>query len=184
MTSVHEAKIIAVESAFAEILDAVVGITDTQVRESSLLPGWTRGHVLSHLARNADGNRNIVEGALYDEEREQYPGGAEQRAADIAEGANKSAPALVADLVEAQKRLVAPWRSLTPEQWSRTGVWLSAGRRTIDNGLRARRRELLVHLVDLNLCVRPADLPPEFVAEQRTWLTEYRTTETWPDAPW
>jgi len=29
--------------------------TDADVRAPSLLPGWTRGHVLSHIARNADG---------------------------------------------------------------------------------------------------------------------------------
>ena len=28
--------------------------TDSWARQPSLLPGWTRGHVLSHLARNAD----------------------------------------------------------------------------------------------------------------------------------
>jgi maleylpyruvate isomerase len=28
---------------------------EADVRAPSLLPGWTRGHVLSHIARNADG---------------------------------------------------------------------------------------------------------------------------------
>ena len=40
-----------------------------------------------HLARNADGVRGMVEGAIAGEEREQYPHGAEGRAADIDAGA-------------------------------------------------------------------------------------------------
>jgi hypothetical protein len=109
---------------------------------------------------------------------------------ETTEGPARHAPAFGlisarnADLVRAQKRLVAAWRALTPELWSRTGVWLSAGRRTIDNGLGARRRELLVHLVDLDLGVRPVDLPPDFLAEVRTWRVEHRTIQTWPDARW
>jgi maleylpyruvate isomerase len=184
MGSDHEPAIVAVEAAFDLLLDAVGDITMSKLRAPSLLPGWTRAHVITHLARNADGNRNIVEGALNGEEREQYPGGAEQRAREIEAGTLRSADELISDLVETQSRLVACWRALAPEQWSRTGVWLAAGRRTIDAGLKARRRELLVHLVDLDVGVRPQDLPSDFVAEERIWLAEYRTTQTWPDAPW
>ena len=34
---------------------AVRGLTDDAARAPSRLPGWTRGHVLTHLARNAEG---------------------------------------------------------------------------------------------------------------------------------
>src|ERR1035441_5721059 len=42
-------------AATARLLATSAGFTDAQVREPSLLPGWTRGHGLSHVARNADG---------------------------------------------------------------------------------------------------------------------------------
>src|SRR5215472_16842111 len=38
-------------------------LTDADVREPSLLPGWTRGHVLTHLARNAEGGVRLLEWA-------------------------------------------------------------------------------------------------------------------------
>lgn len=182
--STHEQEIVAVESAFGQLLDGLADVSDALVRGPSYLPGWTRGHILTHLARNADGNRNIVEGALHGEERQQYPGGSSQRAGEVEAGASRNAAKQMADLVQSQRELVAAWRLLTPEQWSSTGVWLIAGRRMIDVGLRARRREVLVHLIDLDVGVSPSDLPADFLDEQRVWLAEHRTVETWPDAPW
>ena len=37
---------------------------------------------------------------------------------------------------------------------------------------------------DLDMGVGPSDLPAAFIDEQRVWLAEHRTVETWPDAPW
>ena len=36
-------------------------------------PGWTVGHVLAHLARNADGHTRRLEGALKGREVARYP---------------------------------------------------------------------------------------------------------------
>ena len=184
MASLHEPEIVAVESDFDQLVSSLTGVTDATVREPSYLPGWTRGHVLTHLARNADGNRNMVEGALNGEEREQYPGGADRRTGEIETGASRSAGELISDLVESQHRLVLAWRRLTPEQWSSTGVWLSTGRRPITASLGSRRREVLVHLVDLDVGVHPTQLPADFLEHEHEWLVEHRTVETWPDAPW
>ena len=38
----------------------------------SLLPGWSRGHVLTHLARNADGAVNLLTWARTGVETPQY----------------------------------------------------------------------------------------------------------------
>jgi maleylpyruvate isomerase len=32
----------------------IAGLTDDQARAPSLLPGWSVGHVLTHIARNGD----------------------------------------------------------------------------------------------------------------------------------
>ncbi|MFM8776484.1 MAG: maleylpyruvate isomerase N-terminal domain-containing protein, partial [Actinomycetota bacterium] len=40
--------------AHQRLLTALGSLTDDQCREDSLLPNWSRGHVLTHLARNAD----------------------------------------------------------------------------------------------------------------------------------
>jgi maleylpyruvate isomerase len=174
MDDVHASRIAAVEDAFQRVLETVERMTVEDARGDSRLPGWTRGHVITHLARNADGNRNIVEGALANQERSQYPGGAEQRVSEIEAGAGRAPNVLIDDLRDSQGLLVAAWRQLPDEAWQCTGVWLTAGRRPVDAGPRARRRELLVHLVDLDLGVHPEDLPEDFLAEHSDWLREHR----------
>ena len=184
MTRSHTAYLAAVDDAFALVRAGVDGLTGGAARAPSLLPDWSRGHVITHLARNADGNRNMVEGALAGEEREQYPGGADRRAADIEAGAGRSAADLLEDLRSSQVALVAAWHELPDDGWQRIGLSFALGARPISNGLESRRRELLVHLVDLDLGFDPTDLPPDFVAEQAAWLREFRTVTTWPGAPW
>jgi maleylpyruvate isomerase len=126
----------------------------------------------------------MVDGAIVGEERKQYPGGARQRAEDIEAGARRVARVVVEDFCASQDALTDAWRRVPENAWTRSGVWLATGRQPIEAGLRARRRELLVHLVDLDLGVRPDHLPEDFLVEQADWLREYRTRETWPDAPW
>ena len=72
----------------------------------SLLPGWSVGHVLTHLARNADSHLRMLAG------EPQYPGGAEQREADIAVGAGRPWAELLADLRAAHERLDAAWSAV------------------------------------------------------------------------
>ncbi len=55
---------------------------------------WTVGHVLTHLARNAESHVRMLEGATMGEALEQYAGGYDQRAADIEAGADRSAHVL------------------------------------------------------------------------------------------
>jgi maleylpyruvate isomerase len=59
-------------AATQRLQDTVAGLTDQQAREPSLLPGWSRGHVLTHLARNADSLRNLLIWARTGVETPQY----------------------------------------------------------------------------------------------------------------
>jgi maleylpyruvate isomerase len=176
--------IAAADRAGSLVLASVTGLTTEQARAASRLPGWSRGHLLTHLARNADGVRGMVEGAIAGEERAQYPHGARGREGDIDAGADREPAALVADFETSDRALVDAWRRMPDDAWTRTGSWLVAGRQPMDYTLRSRRRELLVHWVDLGLGATPADLPDDFVEVERDWLLEHRTTDTWPDAPW
>jgi maleylpyruvate isomerase len=47
-------------TATDELLGQISGLAEADVREPSLLPGWTRGHVLSHLARDAEGGTRLL----------------------------------------------------------------------------------------------------------------------------
>ena len=57
------------------LLATVDGLDDAALRQPSRLPGWTRAHVLTHIARNADGLVNLVTWARTGEETPMYAGG-------------------------------------------------------------------------------------------------------------
>ncbi len=63
-----------IEPATARLRQTAAGLSDDQAREPSLLPGWSRGHVLTHIARNADSLRNLLIWARTGVETPQYSG--------------------------------------------------------------------------------------------------------------
>ncbi len=76
-------------AAQAALNETLKGLTDDVARRPSRLPGWSAGHLLSHVARNADSVVWRLEGAARGELRDQYPGGLEQRRDDIEAGAGR-----------------------------------------------------------------------------------------------
>jgi maleylpyruvate isomerase len=124
-----EAELAGVDDALSRVMAAVEAMSDDEARQPSRLPGWTRGHVMTHLARNADGLRNLAEGALAHEERVMYPGGAEQRAADIDAGAARPVDELRDDLAQAHATLVETWTHLSADEYLETdAAWLAEHR--------------------------------------------------------
>ncbi|MBO0806817.1 MAG: maleylpyruvate isomerase family mycothiol-dependent enzyme, partial [Actinobacteria bacterium] len=87
-----------VRLATGRLLDSASSLSDADARGASLLPGWSRGHVLTHLARNADAQRRMISGAVTGQRVQQYPGGARGRAREIEDGAHRPAAELLADL--------------------------------------------------------------------------------------
>src|SRR5262245_1123799 len=69
--------------ATGRLVTTAAALTDAQTREPSLLPGWTRGHVLTHIARNADGLANLLGWARTGRETPMYAS-ADSRRADLA----------------------------------------------------------------------------------------------------
>jgi maleylpyruvate isomerase len=177
------AELAAVDRAFEEFLAAIIALRDDDVRAPSLLPGWTRAHVLSHVARSGEADALTVDGAVRGEVLDKYPGGDEQRTRDIEAGVDRGADALRADVVATQSQLNAAWARVQDGMWDRE-TRTPAGPRSVAGTVHARRREILVHLVDLDAGVRAGALPPDYVAADLEWLRRFRTRETWPDAPW
>jgi maleylpyruvate isomerase len=130
---------------------ALAGLTDAQARRPTLLPNWTVGHVLTHLARNADANTGMVLGAQRGEIYPQYPGGTAQREADIAAGQGRPAAELVADLSGAHERLEAAWADTSEEVWATGVARTTAALRAIAHTVYLRWREAEVHSADLAL---------------------------------
>ncbi len=127
------------------------GLTDELARRPSLLPDWTIGHLVTHLARNADANCGMAEGAQRGDIAPMYPGGMAQRESDIATGQGRPAAELLADLTAAHQRLERAWSSTTDEVWTIGLSRTFGGIRSIAFTVSMRWREVEVHLADLGL---------------------------------
>src|SRR5450631_4040107 len=82
-------------SAHVALASTIEALTDEVARRPSLLPDWSVGHVLTHLARNADSVVRRLQAAAEGRVVDQYAGGAEGRKQDIEAGAGRPAGALV-----------------------------------------------------------------------------------------
>ena len=149
------------------LLDRVAGLTDEQARAPSLLPDWAVGHVLTHIARNADSVVRRLEGAERGQIVDQYPGGYAGRAADIAAGAGRPASELLDDLAESATRLEAVCLSFPEVAWERPTRGVNGAERPARTMMLERWREVEVHHADLGLGYRISDWPAELIDE---WL--------------
>ena len=134
---------------------------DDDVRAPSLLPDWSRGHVLTHLARNADGGRRLLTWARTGVETPEYPSMA-ARAAEIEAGAGRAAAELVADLRESADRFAAAYRRMPAAAWNRRVRWTRGNEHPAARAADARLTEVLVHHVDLGAGYAPAHWPADF----------------------
>jgi maleylpyruvate isomerase len=141
----------------------VAGLIDDDARRPSLLPGWSVGHVLTHLARNADSHVRLLEAAARGEVADQYAGGAVSRAADIEAGAGRPAAELGADVAGSAARLEAAWDSAPDHAWRGQGRMVGGIVDLADLPFR-RWREVEIHHADLGLRYGPGDWPEEYVA--------------------
>ncbi|UGY94981.1 maleylpyruvate isomerase family mycothiol-dependent enzyme [Streptomyces gobiensis] len=161
--------------AAAGKLDAAEGAAETAaVTEPSLLPGWTRGHVLTHLARNADALVNVLQG------RPMYAS-AEARDADIESGADRPLAVQLDDIRTSAARLDRAMAALTGDQWQRT-VELRNGVTDLAASIPFRRQiEVELHHVDLGIGYTVDDLPGGFV--DRELANMARRFSGHPDVP-
>jgi maleylpyruvate isomerase len=150
--------------ASARLLATLDGLDDATARRPSRLPGWTVGHVVTHLARNADSHVRMLEGATAGTVTDQYEGGLDGRAAEIAAGAGRPAAALVSDLNRAIDDLDATWGRVPVEVWAIGHGRMGNGELCPCAEMPARRwREVEIHRVDLGLGAEPADWPDAYV---------------------
>jgi len=172
MTSIDD-ELAAVDRAWDVVHGSIAGITDQQARGASRLPGWTRGHVLTHYARSADGVRGCAESAARGEPAVQYPDGLDGRERAIEAGSGRPVAELLSDATASQAALMTTWRHLPSDAWDVVAE-VPTGQRSIAELVSVRRRELLVHLVDLDIGVEPADLPHDYLDVDAEWLAEFR----------
>ena len=144
------------------LLASLDGLTDEVAAGPSLLPGWSVGHVLTHIARNADSFVRLTAAAVDGRVVPQYEGGMAARNAEIEAGAGRSAVALVADVRESAAALDACWASAPESVWAFTGE-TALGPALLSELPVRRWREVTVHRSDLGLGSTPADWPNTYV---------------------
>jgi maleylpyruvate isomerase len=159
----HVRDLASVRDATERLLSAAAKLDNVSVAEPSRLPGWSRGHVLAHLARNADALVNVLEG------RPMYASG-DARDNDIERDAPRALDVQLTDVRESAARFQEA--GAAPADWSRT-VELRNG--VTDSAARVPFRrwiEVELHHVDLGIGYELEDLPEEFVAREIDFLTD------------
>jgi maleylpyruvate isomerase len=134
---------------------------ELDIAAPSLLPGWTRGHVITHIARNADGYVNLLTWARTGVETPMYAS-FERRNEEIVEGAGRPLDVQLADLEASAARFAAAVDAMTPPAWDAQVRHMTGRILTPGQVMWARWREIEVHHVDLNARYRPADWPEAF----------------------
>lgn len=146
----------------------------------SLLAGWTRAHVLTHIARNADAMINLLTWARTGTETPAYPGAA-ARDADIAAGAARTPDEIRADVVATSDRLADVVRRLPEAAWSAPVRNAQGGAITAAAVPWMRAREVWIHAVDLDVGASFKDLP---IPMRRALVADVVTMlETRPGCP-
>ncbi|MER6051558.1 maleylpyruvate isomerase family mycothiol-dependent enzyme [Streptomyces sp. BHT-5-2] len=159
----------AVHEATDRLLISLGKLDDAAVGEPSLLAGWTRGHVLAHLARNADALTNLLTWARTGVRTPMYASAA-ARDGDIERGADRPLAAHLEDLRESTARFEAAAEAV-PEDRRAFQVEMRNGvvERTDRLALR-RLAEVELHHVDLGVGYSVDQLPPAFVDSELDFL--------------
>lgn len=147
------------------VVATAASLVDEEVSAPSLCEGWSRGHVLTHIARNADALARVcavaadgVAGSMYDSD--------DARDREIEAGAARPAAEQAADVRESAARLSARLDSLGAEHAAVKVPRTPDGARRITVGYVPflRLRELVYHHVDLDAGYTFASAPDDVVA--------------------
>lgn len=153
----------ALRKSEARMLAKVAPLDDATMVRPSLLPGWTVAHVLTHLARNADSHRRRTRAATEGVMVDQYPGGLEERAAEIEAGSGRPAETIIADVRSATDRLLEAWSDVPAYAWANITRDATGRERPLHELPTRRILEVEVHLVDLGIGFTHRDWPDDFV---------------------
>lgn len=156
--------LLACAASHARLVADVANMSENNVREPSRLPNWSRAHLITHLARNADSFSWLVDGARLGERRQQYPE-VGMRDRDIAAGSTRSKSELYEDLALALEGLEVAWSKLGDDQWTIVQDG-SSGELEMSEIVFRRLREVEIHHVDLDVGYSASDWPALYVEEE------------------
>ena len=141
-----------VTTATQRLLGDTIRVGDEDWRGPSRLPEWSRGHVATHIARQADGIVRLTEWARTGERQDMYAS-AEQRTADIEAGSGRTGLELQIDLDTSAGRLGDAFEALNEAAGGWDAVVELRGGLQVPARLLplSRLLEVVVHHADLDI---------------------------------
>ena len=167
-----------IDQATQRLLDAARVITEPDMRSPSLLPGWSRAHVIAHLAGGADAMRNLLGGVRADRDRpgQDRPGrdrpgrdraayaSAAARDAAIESGAARTTAELTTWLADSAMAFRTVTRRLPDDCWQVPVQMLDSAPFPAGELLVRRLVEVELHHCDLGIGYGAAQWPAAFGA--------------------
>jgi len=150
-------------SADSSLLDDLRS-TELDPSSPSQLDGWTIGHLLTHIARNADSVVRRLKGCAEHVAVTQYEGGPEGRAAEIEAGATRSYVELVDDVAVSAAAIPVIVSQLDDAAFDFMTFPVSGPAQDGLTVLRRRSREVHLHHSDLGIGFTASSWP--------SWLVE------------
>lgn len=138
-------------------------LSDADLDGDSLLPGWSRRHVVAHVGYNARAIARLVEWAATGVETPMYPS-VEIRNHEIDFGATLSPIALRNLFDHSAVHLNVEWRDLPADNWHHKVKTVQGRTVPAEETVWMRTREVWVHAVDLDNGATFRDIPEPVLA--------------------
>lgn len=146
-----------------QLLSVVDDLDDSLFAAPCVLPGWTRSHLIGHLALNARSHVHLLACAAKGEVGEQYAGGAAGRRDAIDEASQWSPDQARRELRRSVYELEGAWAGASATAWQGTGMNTSGAVLAMHDLPFLRWREVVVHLTDLDVGIGHDTWPPAYV---------------------
>jgi maleylpyruvate isomerase len=157
--------IAACRASHRVLLAGLAPLSDDDFRVPSLLPGYSRGHVVTHIANKTKAHVLVFGGPAVGEVRRLHPDGYDPDLAADRAAAGRTAAELRFTLMQGFELLEATWDALDETFWDRQGM-MTAGLRTMREIVSHHLRNVEVHHVDLDIGHRPSDWPAILVESE------------------
>lgn len=150
--------LVTARAGTAYFAQRLAGLDDAELDADTLLAGWTRRHVIAHVAHNAAALSRLLDWAATGLETPMYES-AEQRGREIDDGARLGGEELRNMFATNSARLDEKWRRLEPSAWDAVVRTVQGRMVPASETVWMRVREVWIHAVDLDNGGRFEDLP-------------------------
>jgi len=154
--------------------EAITALGDSEFAQDSSLPGWSRAHVVAHLALNARAHLNLVHWARTGIETPMYASPAE-RAEGIERMSHEPPRKLREEFEDSARAWDEAFDAVQGDEWS--AMVKSAQGQPIPLSIVPwlRSREVMIHALDLRSSVTWADIPDDYAQALITNIAKDRS---------